>query len=203
MEMDELNTIVTWLFSRKRRATYGAIAGLLGRTPRDLMRGRPRSKQHSWVVALKDRNEIHTRPDGTPFEKSRSRAGWPTGYKHHQIDRACYLPARDNLDNVIRDKAELSQWLDRRRCIASRIKHPGMRRLYERGDHSQVESDLLEKVDQFLAILDYATAAQDFDIPGFHLHQLEGDLKGYWAVELNGNCRIISASKGLTRSILN
>jgi len=32
MEMD-LDTIVTWLYSRKRRATYGAVAAFSARLP--------------------------------------------------------------------------------------------------------------------------------------------------------------------------
>jgi len=32
------------------RATYGAVAGLLGVPPLSVMRGRPRDWRHSWVV---------------------------------------------------------------------------------------------------------------------------------------------------------
>ena len=33
-----------------QRATYGAVAGLLGKVPRSLMQGLPRDWRHSWVV---------------------------------------------------------------------------------------------------------------------------------------------------------
>jgi toxin HigB-1 len=193
-EMDDLDTIVTWLFSRKRRATYGAIAGLLNRTPRDLMRGRQRSKTDSWVVALTDWNEPRRRPDGTPCWPQ---AGWPTGYRYDELDRACYEQARDSLDNVIKDKVELRQWLDRRRLIASRIKHRGIKRLYERADDSQIDPDLVEKVKGFLTALDSAASVQAFNFPDNDLHQLEsGDFKGFWAVKLTANWSIVFRFEG-------
>ena len=114
MEMD-LDTIVTWLYSRKRRATYGAVAALLGKTPRELMSGRPpRNQKYSWIVALTDRKEPQYRPDGSRKEKDKvlSRRGQPTGDKHHLIDPECYQQFRKGLDNVIRDKAGLSPGSD-------------------------------------------------------------------------------------------
>lgn len=131
----DLQTIATWLYSRERRATYGAVASVLDKTARELMSGHPpRNQKYSWIVALTTRSETCTRSDGTPFPKLRSRAGWPTGYKHHQMDRNCYLQARAGLDNVLKDGAALRQWLDERRRICSGIKHRGMRLRYESGD---------------------------------------------------------------------
>jgi len=142
--------IVTWLYSRERRATYGAVAGLLGKTPRDLMSGRPeRNPKYSWIVALTTRSETCTRPDGTPFQKLRSTAGLPTGYKHHQIDRNCYVQVRAGLDSVLKDAAALRQWLDERRRICRGIKHRGMRLRHERGDPSHLGADLREGVRGF------------------------------------------------------
>jgi proteic killer suppression protein len=148
----------------------------------------------SWVVALKDWNEPRRRPDGTPCWPE---AGRPTGYRYEELDRACYEQARDKLDNVIKDKVELSQWLDRRRLIASRIKHRGIKRLYERADDKQVDSDLVENVKHFLMALDAASSVQAFNFPGNDLHQLEsGDLKGFWAVKLNAIWSIVFRFEG-------
>ena len=46
-----LDEILDALEHARQRATYGAVASLLGKTPRTLMRGRERSRHHSWVVS--------------------------------------------------------------------------------------------------------------------------------------------------------
>lgn len=50
-ELDDLTHVLLTLERAKRRATYGAVAGHLGATPRFLMNGRPRDPLHSWVVS--------------------------------------------------------------------------------------------------------------------------------------------------------
>jgi proteic killer suppression protein len=45
-------------------------------------------------------------------------------------------------------------------------------------------------------VLDTATEAQDLNIPRYHLHALKGDLKGYWAVTVRANWRIIFRFEG-------
>jgi len=42
-----------------------------------------------------------------------------------------------------------------------------------------------------LARLDAASAAEDMDLPGFRLHPLKGELKGFWAVTVRANWRVI------------
>jgi proteic killer suppression protein len=71
------------------------------------------------------------------------------------------------------------------------FKHRGLKRLYERGDHSQVQSDRLERIEDILARLDVAVVPSDLDLPGYGLHPLKGKLKGFWAVKVSGNRRII------------
>ncbi|MDH3692289.1 MAG: type II toxin-antitoxin system RelE/ParE family toxin [Gammaproteobacteria bacterium] len=71
------------------------------------------------------------------------------------------------------------------------FKHRGLRRLYERGDRSQVQSDRLERIEDILARLDVAVVPSDLDLPGYGLHSLKGKLKGFWAVKVSGNWRIV------------
>ena len=66
-----------------------------------------------------------------------------------------------------------------------------MDRLYERGDRSQVRSDRLERIEDILARLDIATVPSDLELPGYGLHSLKGKLKGFWAVKVSGNWRIV------------
>ena len=66
-----------------------------------------------------------------------------------------------------------------------------LKRLYERGDRSKIRADLVDKVERVLARLDQALVIDDMDLPGYRLHELKGDLKGFWSISLSGNWRII------------
>jgi proteic killer suppression protein len=71
------------------------------------------------------------------------------------------------------------------------FKHKALKRLYERGDRSQIGADLVNKVENILATLDAAGTPQALDLPGYRLHPLKGSLKGFWAVTVRANWRII------------
>ena len=71
-----------------------------------------------------------------------------------------------------------------------------MKRLYERGDRSQVRADQLEKIENILALLDRADRPEAMDLPGLRLHSLKGDLRGFWAVTVRANWRIVWRFEG-------
>ena len=66
-----------------------------------------------------------------------------------------------------------------------------MKRLYEQGDRSRIRPDHVAKVRRILARLDAAATVADVDAPGFRLHPLKGDLRGFWAVSVSGNWRVV------------
>jgi proteic killer suppression protein len=51
-------------------------------------------------------------------------------------------------------------------------------------------------VDRILTVLDAAVTPQALDIPGFRLHPLKGSWKGFWAVTVRANWRIIFRFEG-------
>lgn len=71
------------------------------------------------------------------------------------------------------------------------FKHRGLRRLFERGDRSGIRPDLVGKVERVLARLNASTTPEDMDVPGFGLHPLTGNYKGFWAVFVSRNWRVI------------
>jgi proteic killer suppression protein len=71
------------------------------------------------------------------------------------------------------------------------IRHKGLRRLYQDDDPSGVNADHVSKLRNILARLDAARAAADMDLPGFRLHPLKGELKGFYAVTVRANWRVI------------
>lgn len=71
------------------------------------------------------------------------------------------------------------------------FRHRGLRRLYEDDDRSRVYQDHVPKLRRILTQLKYATRIEDMGLPGFGLHPLRGDLRGFWAVKVSGNWRVI------------
>ena len=71
------------------------------------------------------------------------------------------------------------------------FRHKGLKRLFERGDARGIRPDHVEKVENILAVLNRARVPEDMNLPGFRLHRLTGDLKGYWAVTVRANWRVI------------
>jgi toxin HigB-1 len=71
------------------------------------------------------------------------------------------------------------------------IRHKGLKRLYEDDDPRVVVREHTVKLRDILARLDAATKAADMDVPGFRLHPLKGDLKGFWTVTVRANWRVI------------
>lgn len=67
----------------------------------------------------------------------------------------------------------------------------GLKRLYDRDDARGIRPDLLAKVRTILSQLDDAETIDDMRAPGFRLHALKGDRKGYWSVTVKANWRII------------
>jgi proteic killer suppression protein len=71
------------------------------------------------------------------------------------------------------------------------IRHKGLKRLHEDDDPRGVIGEHAEKLRDILARLDAASSAADMDLPGFRLHPLKGELKGFWAVTVRANWRVI------------
>jgi proteic killer suppression protein len=59
--------------------------------------------------------------------------------------------------------------------------------LYEDDDRSKLRPDLVDKIGLMLGRLDAAVTIEDMNVPGFGLHRLSGDLKGFWNVTVSRN----------------
>ena len=76
------------------------------------------------------------------------------------------------------------------------FKHRGLKRLYERDDRSGIRPDLVDTVQEISTVLDDAATPQDLNLPGYRLHPLKGELKGFWSVTVRANWRIIFRFQG-------
>jgi proteic killer suppression protein len=71
------------------------------------------------------------------------------------------------------------------------IRHKGLKRLYEDDDSRGVIAEHAVKLRDILARLDAAGELEDLDVPGLRLHPLKGRLRGFWAVTVRANWRVI------------
>jgi hypothetical protein len=82
-----LDAILDLLNAHHQRATYGAVAGVLGKSARSVMQGRPRDWRHSWVV--------------------NAETGWPSEYPAGKVH-----PAIEEREEVVSSPEELLQWIE-------------------------------------------------------------------------------------------
>ncbi len=75
--------------------------------------------------------------------------------------------------------------------MIQRFRHKGLKRLFQQGDAKGVPPDLLEKLENILFVLSRARRPEDMNLPGFRLHHLKGDLRGFWSVTVRANWRVI------------
>ena len=71
------------------------------------------------------------------------------------------------------------------------FRHKGLKRLYEDSDPRGVLAEHITKLRDILAQLDAAQTVQHMNLPGFRLHPLKGDLRGFYSVTVRANWRVI------------
>ncbi len=69
--------------------------------------------------------------------------------------------------------------------------HKGLRKFFETGSAAGVQAKHVTKLRMVLSALQRAAKAEDMTFQGARLHPLRGELKGYWAVTVQANWRII------------
>ena len=71
------------------------------------------------------------------------------------------------------------------------IRHKGLNRLFEQDDPRGVNPEHVGRLRDILATLHAAPTVAHMELPGFRLHALKGQLKGFWAVTVRANWRVI------------
>ena len=71
------------------------------------------------------------------------------------------------------------------------FRHKGLKRLFEKDETQGIRADHVQKVQNILAVLNRARVPEDMDLPGFRLHPLKGNRKGFWSVTVRANWRVI------------
>ncbi len=80
--------------------------------------------------------------------------------------------------------------------MIKKIRHRGLKRLYERDDATGLNPSHAARLRRILTALDAAQRPSDMDLPGWRLHPLTGNRKGEWSVTVSGNWRITFSFDG-------
>ncbi len=72
------------------------------------------------------------------------------------------------------------------------FRHKGLKQLHADGKAKAVPPQMADKLLKLLLALETAEALEQLDrFPGWKLHPLKGDLKGFWSLTVTGNWRLI------------
>ena len=71
------------------------------------------------------------------------------------------------------------------------FRHKGLRLLFETGERRLLNPQHIERIENILGMIHAAEDIKGIDVPGYRLHALSGNLKGFWSVTVRSNSRII------------
>jgi proteic killer suppression protein len=71
------------------------------------------------------------------------------------------------------------------------IQHKGLKLFYEDENPSKLPVAHVVRIRSILTRLEFAKSLEDIGTPGSRLHPLSGNRKGFYAVNVSGNWRII------------
>lgn len=75
--------------------------------------------------------------------------------------------------------------------VIESFRHRGLRTLYRHGRSVGVAQPHVAKLERILSALDRSRGPEGMDLPGFRLHALKGRWKGFHAVSVSGNWRVV------------
>jgi proteic killer suppression protein len=71
------------------------------------------------------------------------------------------------------------------------FRHKGLEAFFRTGSKAGIQPAHAEKLRRQLTALEYAVRPEDMNAPGWRWHPLKGDLRGHYAVTVNGNWRLV------------
>ncbi len=75
--------------------------------------------------------------------------------------------------------------------VIKSFRHKGLESFFRTGSKAGIQPQHAPRLRLQLTTLNIAEQADEMGIPGWRLHRLSGNLKGFWSVTVSGNWRII------------
>ncbi|HET7396568.1 MAG TPA: type II toxin-antitoxin system RelE/ParE family toxin [Gammaproteobacteria bacterium] len=76
------------------------------------------------------------------------------------------------------------------------FRHKGLERFSHTGSKRGIQTQHAGKLRLQLTALEHARSPQDMNAPGWRLHALTGEWRGYSAITVNGNWRLVFRFEG-------
>ena len=76
------------------------------------------------------------------------------------------------------------------------FRHGGLERFFKTGSKAGIQPAHAKRLGDQLLALNRAQKPLAMNLPGWHLHQLQGDLAGHWSVRVSGNWRMTFCFEG-------
>jgi proteic killer suppression protein len=70
------------------------------------------------------------------------------------------------------------------------FKNKALKKLFKKNISRGIPKELEKKIRIRLEVIDAAVIIDDIRLPGYDLHELEGDRKETWSIKVSGNWRI-------------
>jgi toxin HigB-1 len=70
------------------------------------------------------------------------------------------------------------------------FKHKGLQELFENGKTKRISTDFCPRLLRQMDAINQADIPEQLNFPGYDLHELKGELAGFWAMKVNKNWRL-------------
>ncbi|MBU6422015.1 MAG: type II toxin-antitoxin system RelE/ParE family toxin [Gammaproteobacteria bacterium] len=76
------------------------------------------------------------------------------------------------------------------------FRHKGLERFFQTDSKRGIQPQHAGKLRVQLTALEHAVRPKDLDAPGWRLHSLTGDWRGFFSITVNGNWRLVFRFEG-------
>jgi proteic killer suppression protein len=76
------------------------------------------------------------------------------------------------------------------------FRHRGLERFFTRDERRGIPAEFAGRLERILDRLDAATRPEDMNLPGYRFHQLKGERRGTYAVDVSRNWRVTFRFEG-------
>lgn len=80
--------------------------------------------------------------------------------------------------------------------MIKRFRHQGLEKFFKTGSKAGINAQHANKLKIQLTALEHAICPKDMGAPGWRLHSLSGVMRGFYAVTVSGNWRLIFQFEG-------
>jgi len=71
------------------------------------------------------------------------------------------------------------------------FRHKGLKKFFETGSHAGIQYRHIQRIRLIVDRLNASQSPKDMNLPGLNLHELHGNLRGFHAVTVQANWRVV------------